>query len=392
MEDIKTPVLLVLDFTGRNFPSALYTIQQWTPYVKKSDHFSVSIGLMTSQGRDEKLNEKGDMTVHDALTTIREYCLGLHFVIWDKEVDEKLERLLEAEDISSRPTYPSFNYGSIVNKGLLLANAISSQYLTRVDPGTLPPERDFDKVFKKHVDFIDSNQRVTSRGYKGRMAVRDFFAKRSEIKNHHCLVEKMTEVPVKAQVTGGALFTSTVPGIPAIPFRETPQSGRILVWASDDGIYQRIKAAEGSAPRGGVKVPRFDRVGKPKTSFEYYRGLGGMVYLSALLDAQENRKMNDKSPSSHIDEARGKVSSFIEALKPLLDEDKCQSNDEAEFEKEHGRKLNWKLDFQRSEVAEDSFLIQIEEGLRNYTTLRDEWPKICKLIGDSQSFRRATEL
>jgi len=364
----KTRLLLVLDFIGRNFPSALYTVQQWANYASRSYSYETVIGATTSGARGSVLNKKGRLSVRDALQEMKEYCQQCGFALWDREVDQAAQRILQEAGVSATPLYSDFNYGSIVNKGLLLASVMSCDYLVRVDPGTRPPPCDFDFVVSKHIGFIQQQRKsgknpVVSRGYEGRIAVRDIFALPSKVWQHHDLVEQFTGVNVHAQVTGGALFTSAVPGIPAIPFCA---AGEVLtlVWASDDGLYQLMEDTEGSRRLFGVDIPRFDAVGKPKTTFEYYRGLAGMVFLSALMRGFAR------------EEAEKTVSDFITQLTLLLDEWKCQQNDEEEFQREYGRPLDWPRDFSPQLVAPDDFLDRIEEGWRNYGPLKAGWPDI----------------
>ena len=375
MSNGKTPVLLVIDFSGQNFPSALYTLQQWGPYVNdKKSKYKTIIGIATSQKRSDPLikkdiAEKG-ITVETALKVIKEYCAAPDFVVWDRCVDDAVNKVLAENGIGSKPVFPDFNYGSIVNKGLLLANAMSCQYLVRVDPGTRPPSHRFDTVMEKHVDFIESQLRlgqsvVVSRGYEGRIAVRDFYSQTEHLLDHHDLVEEMTGVPLYAQVTGGAMFTSPIPGHPAVPFEKVENGGLVLVWASDDGFYQLMANTKESKKIGGVDVPRFVAVGKEKMSFEYYKGVAGMVFLSSLRRESNKDKVTDKD----ICKATEDVDKFVNQLKPLLDAKKCQNNDEREFEEKRGKRLDWLRDFVRAEIAEDEFLRQIANGWENYRAL-----------------------
>lgn len=371
----KIRILLIMDFSGRNFPSALYALQQWAPYVnRKNSNYETVVAVATSQDRSDLLIG-GSTTIKRALTIIREYCKAPRFVVWDRRVDKAVDVLLTEGNIKSKPVYPEFNYGSIVNKGLLLASSMQCQYLVRVDPGTRPPTCSFDTVLKKHVDVIRHRQElgqnvVVSRGYEGRIAVREFYTLPEKLSEHHGLVEEMTGIDIYNQVTGGALFTCAVPGVPAPPFKKSPDSGLTLVWASDDGFYQIIEETPGSKKFGGIEVPRFVAVGKEKMSFEYYKGLAGMVFLFSLLRG------------SDFEKARDKVDEFFERLKPLLDAEKCQKNDEEEFEEKRGQPLSWVQDFRREMVAEDHFLKQVAKGWENRKTLVKEWPHISKLFAD----------
>jgi len=375
MSNSKTRILLVIDFTRRNFPSALYALQQWGPYVNdKKSMYETIIGVATSQKRSDKLNEGGDTTVETALKTIKEYCRAPAFVVWDGLIDRIVDDVLKNNRIVSKPVFSGFNYGSIVNKGLLLAHVMGCQYLIRVDPGTLPPRYSFDTVIKKHTDFIKHHSKVgktvvVSRGYEGRIAVRDFYSKTENLLQHHELIEDMTKVNIYAQVTGGALFTSEVPGVPAVPFRKTQNGDLTLVWASDDGFYQLItKMKNGSMRLGGADVPRFVAVGKEKMSFEYYRGISGMVLLSSLIQG------------SNLRQATKGVDEFLKRLKPMLDAKKCQKNDEKDFQEKYNKKLDWSRHFVRKLVAEDAFLKEVSNGWKNYNKLRKNWLRISNLL------------
>jgi len=304
---------------------------------------------------------------------MREYCPKLRYVVWDRGVDKMVETELANNGISSRPIYSDFNYGSIVNKGLLLANEVECRYLVRIDPGTMPPACGYDTILKEHIALIDhesasQKQVVVSRGYEGRIAVRDIFCIPHKVRKHHNLVKKFTKVKVYSQITGGALFTSRIPGVPAIPFEMAGEGCLTLVWASDDGFFQLLEDTRGSKILKGLEVPRFDPVGKPKTTFEYYRGLAGMVFLSSLIGSADN-----DSPTEAVNR-------FIRRLKPLLNEAECQKNDEDEFQKKYNKKLKWFRDFGRDYVAPDNFLQKVKDGWENYQALVREWPSILKVL------------
>jgi len=87
------------------------------------------------------------------------------------------------------------------------------------------------------------------------------------------------------QVSGGALFTSKIPGLPAIAFEPfAPPAGLTLVWASDDGFFQRPPVRGKVNP--SIRIPRFDAFGFPKSPSDYFLGVGGMVYLNSLMDGK----------------------------------------------------------------------------------------------------------
>jgi hypothetical protein len=73
------------------------------------------------------------------------------------------------------------------------------KHLLRVDPGTSPPDCTFSDVFEEHIDVISDQNIVVSRGYAGRIAVRDFYCREAEIAAHHRNDEK--EMREKLRVT-----------------------------------------------------------------------------------------------------------------------------------------------------------------------------------------------
>jgi hypothetical protein len=70
----KQRVMVGFDFTGGNFPSALYTLQQWAAYASKSQVFTVSFGVSTASYGPLALPGTPGLTVRDALAVMRQYC------------------------------------------------------------------------------------------------------------------------------------------------------------------------------------------------------------------------------------------------------------------------------------------------------------------------------
>jgi len=368
--------MLMMDFIGTNFPSALFALQQWSSYLQDAKEHEALIGLSMWNSRSQPLPRCPNLTVREVGRVIREYCQGLPVVYWDSDVEKAVEAHLRREGIRSKPSFSSFSYGSIINRGLLLANEMNADYLVRVDPGTCPHPQttrptgetvkyDWSTILKEHVSAIGNTNAVVSLSYSGRLSVRNDFLKPEEDEKQCKLVATFTGIDPRQQVTGGALFTSKVPGIPAIPF-EPSKRGPTLVWGSDDGRYQLLDETRGSRNlnthrQEPIFVPRFEAVGKPKTTIEYYRGLAGAVYLQALKE----------SP----DKAKASVEEFLNQLRDeLLDHNKCQIHDKKTTVSE------WVKSFVPNTVAPGEFLDKIADGLKGYITLREDWRQITSLL------------
>jgi hypothetical protein len=360
-------ILLVLDFTAANFPNTLRTLLEWCPRLRNCQGHEITVAVTTFKRRTESLVPTSSHTFQWAAGVLKEACGGLPVVFWDEEIDDGVtERVGRIAGIQSQPVYAGTNFGSIVNKGLLLASAYSCGYLIRIDPGTLPPNCDLGSVLDKHLRFIQSADegevRVASGRYENRLAIRDFFVKPGEVVNHHWLVGRTTRLNLYSQVTGGALFTSIVPGIPAIPFTRSGNE-LTLVWASDDGFYQRIRQTAGSQPVKGTVIPRFDPVGQPHSSIAYYRSLAGAVYLFARCD-----RLDD-------DSARAEARTFIQDLVQYLDTDKCPQRD-----------------FTSPNIVPTSFLDRIADGWNNYTRLSKDWTTMVGNAALQEYLRSSTEI
>lgn len=359
----KQHVMLGFDFTGSNFPSALYTMQQWAKYTESADAFQVSFGVSTASYQSRGLPGASDISVHHALVAMLQYCPSL--ACWDECVTDIASQIIsDIDGIECKPFYSSFNYGSLDNRLLLLAHTLRARFLIRVDPSTLPPKtRSFDELVAEHIGIIGNSDIVVSRGYDGRLAIRGLFVTDKE--KHEKLIEQFTGINPLKQVTGGAMLTSSVPGVPAIPFeRFGGKSGDLtLVWGSDDAIYQIIKDTNGSKKLESIPIPRFDQEGKRKSTIEYYRGILGMVYLSGLLS---------KNDSSKAQKAR--LNEFFNLLKKEhLSQEKYRST-------EKGATLE--DEFIIDNVAPSAFLTKIEEGLMNYKLLICESQKNWQLIAN----------
>ena len=357
MIEEKERILLGIDFIGRNFPSALYSLQRWAEYAKNSSCFVPVIGVSTFCRRSAPLPAATNLIAEQALRVVKDCCSGLEVLHWDTDVNELAAAILSENGIKSCPSWSDFSYGGAVNRLLLLANEASCPCLVRVDPGTVPPtEKPFDDILHHHLSWIGDSSIVVSRGYKGRLALREIFLIEGKADDQCDLVHRMTGIDPLAQVTGGGMFTSKVPGIPALPFAGT-ENGPTLVWGSDDGIYQILPSTLGSRKVGAIEVPRFDVVGKPKSTKEYYRGVAGTVFLASVLRDIQN--------------ATHEVQRFLDRIAGMLDDRKCREIDGNE---------NWRSEFTRANVAPDGFLDKIKEGCRNHVQLCEEWSRIADLL------------
>lgn len=355
--ETKKRVLLGIDFVGANFPSALYSLQRWAEYAKSSTSFDPVIGVSTFCRRSEPLRGAKTLTAEQAVGIVRACCSGLPVLHWDTGVNELATGILAETGIGSVPSWPDFSYGGVVNRLLLLANEASCAWLVRMDPGTLPPsEKPFDDVLHHHLAWIGDSSIVVSRGYKGRLALRDIFLIEGKADEQCDLVQGMTGIDPLAQVTGGAMFTSKVPGVPALSFPSS-ESGPTLVWGSDDGIYQILPSTQGSRKVGVIEVPRFDVVGKPKSTKEYYRGVAGTVFLASVLRGARN-------PTNEVQQ-------FLDRVAVLLDDKRCSQIDE---------NPNWRSEFMRANVAPDAFLERINTGFKNHEALCKNWPRLTEVL------------
>lgn len=361
-ETMAKKVLLGLDFIGANFPAALYTIQQWWAYASRSEEHVCMLGVSNFGERNTVLQGAQDFTPLDALKTISAFVPSRQIAQWTSEIDAGLLAQLDMNGIRSRPFYSQFNYGSVVNRLLLLSSAFDCQYIVRVDPGTLPPaDKTFAELMAEHEGEIDSDRHVVvSRRYANRLALRDMFVRQGCEGKHAEKVKEFTGIDVHAQVTGGAMLTLRAPGTPAVCF--PTGAGLTLVWASDDGIYRVLAETNlKSKMLNQDPVERFDAVGKPKNPKEYYRGILGAVYLKAVRDGGD------------IDTARDIVESFVKELaEDILDPAICSRIDP-----------EWRSTFVATEIAPETFVKAIRDGWSNYCMLVREWEKICELLRPS---------
>ncbi|MCG8431043.1 MAG: hypothetical protein MJA29_07710 [Candidatus Omnitrophica bacterium] len=355
-------VLLGIDFIGANFPAALYTIQQWWAYVNRSKEHVCVLGISNFADKNSVLPGARNLTPLGALKTISAFVPVDQISQWTSDVDARLLALLERRGIQSRPFYSEFNYGSVVNRLLLLAFALDCEYLVRVDPGTLPPKgKTFCELMDEHEREIGGDPlTVVSRRYANRLALRDIFVRRGLESQHEHKVKFFTGIDVHSQVTGGAMLTFRTPGFPAVCF--PTGTGLTLVWASDDGIYRVLDETKSKSKMlQQDPVERFDADGKLKKPKEYYRGILGAIYLKTVRDGDD------------IDTARKIAGSFVmELAKDILDDRRCSEIDSA-----------WRNTFVANVIAPKAFVNAIRDGWVNYSILCIEWERICGILQHS---------
>ncbi len=352
-------VLLGLDFIGGNFPAALYSIQQWWAYACQSDEHVCILGISNFADTDAVLPGSHDFTPLHAVKAISAFVPSEQIAQWTSDIDAMLLVQLDMNGVRSRPFYPEFNYGSVVNRLLLLASAFDCDYLVRIDPGTSPPmDNTFAELMSEHEKRIAGDRHtIISRRYAKRLALRDIFVRQGLEGKHAEKVKTFTGIDVHDQITGGAMLTFRIPGTPAVCF--PAGAGLTLVWASDDGIYRVL---DDTKPKSEMiaqsPVERFDAVGKTKSPKEYYRGIVGAVYLKAIREGGD------------IGVARETVESFLNELKKeILDSKECAKIDPS-----------WCSTFTATEIAPEGFVRAIQDGWENYRYLVQEWEKICEIL------------
>lgn len=342
--------MLSLSFSGGNWENAVETLKRFRK-AYSSDRFSIIVGIETNGDRNSELPWSNKAT-NDVFSEIRNQGWN-DFIFWDEQLSQLIFDKNILKDLP-KPFYKSFSYGSAVNRMLLLAKYKQCDFMARIDPGTeSPQDKDICDLLQPHVDMLNKDPKLIaiSGQYEGRLAIRDnniYCYKKEEYLN---FIEKMTGINPKNQVTGGALFTFKVPGIPLIPFEPyNPPDGLTFVWASDDGFLQNLGLAKVCDV---TKIPRFDSVGMPKSPNEYFSGVGGMVYLNALM--KKNLVEAKKILYDFIVELDN---SFLCASLPI-----------------NKGNVPLSLDFIPTE-----YLIKIEEGWDNYRQLREQWDEVISTI------------
>ena len=355
-------VLLGIDFIGENFPAALYTIQQWWYYVtRNNEQYDCIFGVSNFCNRHASLPGTDVLTPNDVPRILRAFIPEKKLVQWTSDIDADLIAKIEKKS-SAIPFFSEFNYGSVINRLLLLATSHDCDYLVRLDPGTLPPKTGitFQDLMYSHERRIASNKyTVVSQCYKNRLALRDMFVKEGMKVKHAELIKEYTGINVDNQITAGAMLTFKIPGVPAPCFPSDGNGALTMVWASDDGIYSILsKTKNQSVSLTEAPIERFDAEGKSKNPIEYYHGILGAVCLKTICDGY------------NLEQVRDQAQRFLNDLKDIIDPQKC---------KKIG--LTWDQMFSVDMIAPYNFLKNIQIGYQNYSRLLNDWEKICKILG-----------
>ena len=353
-------ILLGIDFTGENHRAAYSSITQWWQFISDSSHYTPVLGVSNFCEKKKTLPGNDHVTPESAHPFLKSVIPADRLAHWTSDIDDQISKEAVKQGFQSIPFYSRFSYGGLVNRLLLMACANDCRYLVRIDPGTHPPAGiSFDELMKEHEQWIEDNEYgIISRRYLDRLALRHMFVREGQKSAHKELVQHATGIPVEAQITGGAMFTQRVPGVPAVCFPPT-ETNLTLVWASDDGLYQTLKETKNHCKVLGTHpIPRFDSVGKQKKSTEYYRGICGAVYLQAL--------KTDLSRQQAIH----KLEHFIDVLKQeILDGAQCSRLD---------NNPQWNVSFCLEELAPTDFLSAIQTGYENHKSLMPEWVELSK--------------
>ena len=172
-------ILLGIDFIGANFPSALYTIQQWWGYVTLGSKYDCILGVSNFCNRNSPLPGARDLSPSKVREVLGCFIPKEKLAQWTSDIDSTLIQTVEKEAFESKPFFSEFNYGSVVNRLLLLAYSRDCDYLVRIDPGTIPPkDKPFADLMAEHESAIGGQiNTVVSRRYADRLALRDMFVK-----------------------------------------------------------------------------------------------------------------------------------------------------------------------------------------------------------------------
>ena len=347
-------VMLGIDFIGDNLEGAMRSLRLWSAYIGADQRVLLTLGMSHFSDRGALLPGSDALTPRDAAALIARGVLPpvTGIAQWTSDIDKRLIHVLRSEGINATPFFNLFNYGSVVNRLLLMSHAKGCDVLMRVDPGTAPPLGiSFGEILDEHLSRIENDPTVVvSRRYAERLTLRDDYVRdRARIDAHRRLVAATTGMDVKNQITGGALLSFRPPGIPAICFPGSTD-GPTLVWASDDGIYDTLSIMEHGVTTVLFKshpVTRFDSVGMPKPWQTYYRGIVGRVLLGVLLRGEK--------------EAAGLQAAerFLTALKALAAVPKDAAIDA---------------------VAPPGFRAAVRVGVENYGVLRKTWFLIADIL------------
>jgi hypothetical protein len=355
-------ILLGIDFVGDNWHTARSTVEQWWQFAADSAVYDVALGVSNFCRRKEVLPGSDSITPESVHQNLASMIPADRLAHWTSDIDDQVLTEAVRHGFHAVPLYSQFNYGSIVNRLLLMASARDCQYLVRVDPGTRPPTNTpFDRLMDEHRRLIeDDGYEVVSRRYGSRLALRHMFVRPGLEDIHKNLVQDATGVKIDSQVTGGAMFTQRTPGVPAVCL--PPHDGQpTLVWASDDAIYHFLpQTRTHSKMLESYPLPRFELAGKAKSPAEYYRGIVGAIFLRSLTKG-----------TSH-NQAVSELEAFIQQLKSeMLDVAKCS---------QYSGDSQWLSSFSPENLAPAAFLDAIRAGYVNHQKLLPEWNGLVETL------------
>lgn len=348
-------IMLATSYAGGNYANAIHTLQLYRDYFlrKPKPECCVVLGLETLEAL-YKNYESAPVTPLRTLLQIRDQ-RWTEIYYWDGSIDSFVRSQLPPD--LPKPFFASFSYGAALNRMLVLSKLANCEYMVRVDPGTRPPENFWD-IIEQNIEQLNSGKALVISGrYEDRLAVRDDYVYKDaeKLKRYYNFIKEMTGIDPQSQVTGGGAFAVRVPGIPAIPFEPYKLADGseelTLVWGSDDALFQ-IYPPRGAIPDDTAIIPRHDKVGYPKSPKVYFSGIAGMVHFRAVLDGKGSA-------------TRESVDEFIDSLNQFLDPRLPVNKGQLPL---------------TPQMIRSEFLQKIEEGYRNFSSLRERWLEVLSRI------------
>lgn len=332
-------VMLAMSFF-KNYEEARETARRFCSAL--GGHNRIVLGIETEANRDENLPD-AQRPMSDFLDEIKQDKWPEVF-LWDKNCDKVLDSWAEHLPL---PFYHKYSYGGAVNRLLSLAKTANCDYLVRVDPGTAPIDN-FANLVSSHIEKIAKGEaRVVSGQYTKRIALRNDFVPDGQRAEYYQFILKYTGVDSRPgkQVTGGAAFTISVMGPPAIPFNGA------MVWASDDGYFQFV-FPDSALVIAGNRVDRGEP-GYGMAPLVYFVRLANMVILHGLHSGFDKLQ------------ARYHAHEFLEKLSNFLDE-----NHQKTYE------------FNSARDSLDKSVDAVVDGYENYKLLKDAWQDVIEVLND----------
>lgn len=270
--------------------------------------------------------------------------------LWDRQSDLTAKKLWP----SKLPSlfFERYSYGGAVARLLLLRAVANSPFLVRVDPGCLAPP-DLRELIERHIILLEKGPcRVVSGRYTERIALRHQFVHPSRVEEFLDLAARFTGINPRRQITGGA----------ACAFHELapppPVFDGVLIWASDDGFYQRYFPHLAHLDPNSL-IPR-DAPGFRMTLTEYLVRVASAAALEGLLEG-------DNLPA-----ATQKSLGFFDALVQFVPPDQ--------------------IDIAQGHEILQERAPRIETGLRHYQSLLKHWPEILERVQGMEELRRICKI